>query len=80
MSKHNQRIEQYIREGRTVSGANGNPPDKPGFVAISFFELEANPLLATMIDAAEQAGYKVVEQSMNSALLSRGYVNLSKQQ
>lgn len=50
-----------------------DPNDKPGRLAIVFFDNADNALLQNLIAVAEGAGYTIDDQNQNSVLLERGY-------
>lgn len=51
-----------------------NPPDKPGRLAIIFFDdNDHKDLLVRLIAVAAQQGYMITDRNTNAALLERGY-------
>jgi len=56
--QHQERIEQYLREGRTVSGGDGNGPGKPGYKVLTLLGSDVTDTDA-LNNLADQ-GYEVV--------------------
>ena len=51
-----------------------NPPDKPGRLAIIFFDdADHKELMVRLIAVAVQQGYMIADRNTNSVLLERGY-------
>jgi len=55
---HRERIEQYIGEGRTVSGGDVNPPDKPGYIVLTMSTDDA--VATAQLNSFSDKGYEVI--------------------
>lgn len=71
--QHREKVDGYIAEGRTVSGGDANPPDKPGYEAVQVTGDVSKDKAA--LNKLSDKGYRflAVVRPGDQIVLARGY-------